>query len=69
MAFANTVAHIAHGSFAQGADRTVFLSVGVLFGAQLGAWLSNRLHGRAIIRLLAAGLGFLGLRILLGALG
>jgi uncharacterized membrane protein YfcA len=41
------------------------LSVGVVCGAQLGAWLSRRLSGRRIHQLLAAGLLLLGLRLIL----
>jgi hypothetical protein len=68
-AFAGTVTHIATGTFHHGWRRMIFLSVGVLIGAQLGAWLSTRLHSRWIMRVLAIGLGLVGLRIFLMALG
>ena len=40
----------------------------VPLGAQLGAYLSSRIHGRWIIRGLAAALGLVGIRVLLEAL-
>jgi uncharacterized membrane protein YfcA len=64
MALAGTVVHVASGSFHHGARRTVALSIGVVLGAQLGAMLSNRLHGAWILRGLALGLLVLGLRLL-----
>lgn len=69
MALAGTIVHIATGSFAHGGVwRTVFLSTGVLFGAQAGASLSTRVHGVWIIRSLAVALGLVGVRILVMAL-
>jgi len=51
-----------------GLRRAAALSVGVVFGAQLGAWLSQRLSGRLIERLLTGGLLALGIRLVLSAL-
>jgi len=48
--------------------RTACLAVGVLIGAQLGAYLSNRVHGDWIVRGLAIALGFVGVRIFIMAL-
>jgi uncharacterized membrane protein YfcA len=67
-ALAGTAVHVATGTFSHGVRRTVLLSVGVLLGAQLGAWLSNRLQSCWMIRVLAIGLGLVGLRILLMAI-
>ncbi len=64
MAAAGTAVHIAQGTFRHGATRAACLALGVLIGAQLGAWLSDRVHGRWILRGLAIALGFVGLRIL-----
>ena len=69
MALAGTIIHIATGSFSQGGvRRTGYLAVGVLLGAQLGAWLSARVHGKWIIRGSAVALAFVGIRILFMAL-
>jgi len=69
MALTGTIVHIATGSFAHGGVwRTIFLGIGVLFGAQAGASLSTRVHGVWIIRGLALALAFVGIRILLMAL-
>lgn len=68
MALAGTLVHMVTGTFARGIRRTIALAIGVLLGAQLGAWLSSRLHGDWIIRGLAIALGFVGIRIFLLAL-
>ena len=68
MALAGTIVHIITGAFSHGIRRTIFLTVGVLIGAQLGARLSNRVHGDWIIRGLGIALGFVGIRILIMAL-
>ena len=69
MALTGTIVHIVAGAFSHGVRRTITLAIGVLFGAQLGAVLSNRVHGVWIIRGLAIALGFVGLRILIMAFG
>lgn len=62
MALVATLTHVATGTFAHGVGlrRAAALSVGVVFGAQLGAVLSQRLSGTVIQRLLAIGLLALG---------
>ena len=67
MALTGTIVHIVTGVFSHGVRRTVLLAIGVLLGAQLGAWLSIRVHGDWIIRGLGIALGFVGIRILLMA--
>ena len=67
MALVATLTHVAAGTFHHGVGlrRAGALSVGVVFGAQLGALLSQRLSGTMIQRLLAVGLLALGLRLVL----
>jgi len=68
MALTGTIVHIATGSFSHGGVyRTIFLGIGVLVGAQIGARLSTRVHGIWIIRGLAIALTFVGVRILIMA--
>jgi uncharacterized membrane protein YfcA len=67
-ALTGTVTHIVDGTFTQGVTRTVGLSIGVVAGAQLGAWVSSHVRGRWIVIGLAIALGSVGLRILLRAL-
>jgi uncharacterized membrane protein YfcA len=64
MTFAGTMTHIVTGTFNRGFRRTIMLAIGVLLGAQLGAWLSGRARGKWIIRGLAIALGAVGIRLL-----
>jgi len=67
MALVATITHVLAGSFhhGEGLLRAAELSLGVIFGAQLGAHLSRRLSGLHIQRLLAFGLLALGGRLIL----
>lgn len=67
MALVATLTHVVTGTFHGGIGlrRAAALSVGVVFGAQLGAILSQRLSGTVIQRLLAVGLLVLGVRLVL----
>jgi uncharacterized membrane protein YfcA len=67
MALVATITHFVAGTFHHGLGlrRAAALSVGVVFGAQLGAKLSQRLSGKVIQRLLAAGLVVLAVRLVL----
>ncbi len=67
MSLSGTIVHITSGVLSKGVLQTVALSIGVLFGAQLGARLSNRFHGVWIIRSLAFALGLVGIRIFIMA--
>lgn len=68
MAGTGTVTHLVTGSFHHhGLRRTLALSIGVVAGAQLGAHISLRLHGRMIQRLLVVALLALAGRLLIGA--
>jgi len=64
MALTGTLVHVAQGVFVHGLRRTAVLAIGVLVGAQAGAWLSNRTGGKAIIRGLAVALAFVGIRLI-----
>jgi uncharacterized protein len=67
MALVATITHVLAGTFAHGAGlrRAALLSLGVVAGAQIGAWLSQKLSGELIQRLLAIGLLALGVRLVL----
>jgi hypothetical protein len=65
MALTGTLTHIAQGVFVHGIWRTTVLAIAVLIGAQAGAWLSNRVGGKMIIRGLAVALLFVGIRLIL----
>ena len=69
MALVATVTHVLAGTFHDGVGlrRAGALSIGVVLGAQVGAWLSMHLSGHHIERLLAAGLLLLALRLGVGA--
>jgi len=67
MALAGTITHIATGTFIHGVHRTIYLSIGVVAGAQVGARLSNRIRGVWIIRSLAIALGLVGIRLIIAA--
>jgi uncharacterized protein len=66
MAAVGTVTHVASGSFSGGTGlhRAIALSIGVIAGAQAGAWLSQRTRGTVIQRLLALALAALSVRLL-----
>jgi len=65
MALTGTIVHIVKGTFHQGVHMTISLAIGVVFGAQLGAHLSERIKGEWIIRCLSLALGLAGLRIIM----
>jgi len=64
MALAGTIVHIAEGSFGTQWTKAVFIGIGVVGGAQLGARLSERVKPKGIIRALAVALLLVGLRLL-----
>jgi uncharacterized membrane protein YfcA len=67
MATVSVVAHYFSGSYEDPAILRIItgLVIGVIPGAQLGAYLSRRIKGKIIIRSLAVALGVVGIRILL----
>jgi uncharacterized protein len=66
-ALTGTVMHLVLGHYAISWPVVLATAAGVIPGAQLGAWLSRRLHGLLIVRLLALALLILGLRLVFGA--
>jgi uncharacterized protein len=68
MALAGTLVHLWTGSLTRGVHETLALALGVLLGAQLGAYFSNRIKAAWIIRSLAVALGLVGLRILVNSI-
>jgi uncharacterized protein len=64
VAFIATVTHRALGEFNHGLPQTMYLAVGVMMGAPVGAAISTRIHGSLIVRLLAVALCLVGLRLL-----
>jgi uncharacterized membrane protein YfcA len=63
--FTATLVHIFHGSFHHGAHRIAALGIGVLIGAQFGAYLSNKISGAWIIRALALAVAVAGIKMLI----
>ena len=64
MALTATVTHVVMGEFETGIDRTMYLAVGVMMGAPLGAAFSVKVRGSFIIRMLAVALCLVGLRLI-----
>jgi uncharacterized protein len=66
---AGILTHLAFGtSYVDNWPVILFLALGVIPGAQLGAWLGRRLHGLLVVRLLALALIILGVRLVLRAI-
>lgn len=65
MALTATICHIMLGEFERGLPQTMFLAIGVMMGAPIGAALSTKLKGSVIVRLLALALCAVGLRLLI----
>jgi uncharacterized protein len=64
-ALAATIIHLMNGTLKGQLGTILWISIGAIIGAQVGAKLSNQMKGTWIIRALAAGLGLIGIRILL----
>jgi uncharacterized protein len=60
-----TIIHLMNGTLKGQLGTILWISLGAIIGAQVGAKLSNQMKGTWIIRALAAGLGLIGIRILL----
>src|SRR5262249_23029667 len=64
VALTATATHLTLGHLDRGLPSTMYLAVGVMMGAPLGASLSTKLRGSVIVRLLALALCLVGLRLL-----
>ena len=60
-----TIIHLMNGTLTGQLGTILWISIGAIFGEQAGAMLSTQMKGSWILRLLAAGLGLIGIRILL----
>lgn len=67
MALSGSTVHLANGTLQPGFIETTELAIGVLFGAQLGARLSKKIHSEVIIKCLAIALALVGIRIFIMA--
>lgn len=67
MATVTVITHALNGSYNDHNVQLMILglSIGVIPGAQMGAYLSHRLHSRIILQLLAVSLALVGVRMLL----
>jgi uncharacterized membrane protein YfcA len=68
MAFTGTMVHVLTGTLNHGVHRTMYLALGALIGAQVGARLSNHVKDTWILRSLSLALGLVGVRIILAGL-
>lgn len=62
-----TLSHLVAGELSQGVEEMVALAIGVAVGAQVGAYLSNRINAVWLMRALALALGVTGLKFILSA--
>jgi uncharacterized protein len=62
----SALVHLINGNYEGGYAITAALAVGVVFGAQIGALVSARMRGAAIVRFMAAALLLLAVRLLMG---
>jgi uncharacterized membrane protein YfcA len=64
-ALTGSLTHAVAGTYAYNWQVLPYLAIGIIPGAQLGAWLARKLQGIVIIRFLALALAFMGVRLLL----
>jgi len=60
-----TLTHLLNGTLDGHFGTILWISIGAIAGAQAGAKFSNQIKGSWILRFLAAGLGLIGIRVLL----
>jgi uncharacterized membrane protein YfcA len=66
--FSGTVSHAVSGAYAQNWQIVLWIALGVIPGAQLGAWLSPKLKGALLIRLLVLALAAGGIRLIVAGI-
>jgi len=66
MALSGTIVHLINGTLQQGIKTALYLGIGVIAGAQLGAYFSNKIKPKGIVKALAIALAVVGIRLLLG---
>ena len=64
MALSGTAVHLVTGTLRQGMRIALFIGIGVVAGAQLGAYFSNRIKPKGIVKALAVALIIVGIRLL-----
>lgn len=66
MSVTSVIVHITEGNYNDPyiVKLVIYLAVGVIIGAQLGAYLSHKIKGHAIIKALAVSLALVGVRII-----
>jgi uncharacterized membrane protein YfcA len=65
MALTGTIVHLLKGTLQEGLRTAVYIGIGVIAGAQLGAYFSHLVKPKGIIRALAAALLVVGARLLI----
>ena len=63
-----SLTHAFSGIYSEVWPLLMWLAIGVIPGAQMGAWLSRKLQGIQIVRFLAVGLSLMGIRLVILAL-
>ena len=63
MALAGTIVHLVHGTLQKGIHTALFIGIGVIVGAQVGAIFSNRVKPKGIVQALAIALVIVGIRL------
>lgn len=64
MALSGTIVHLINGTLQQGIKTALYLGIGVVTGAQVGAYFSNKVKPKGIVKALAVALLIVGVRLL-----
>ncbi|MEP6683965.1 MAG: sulfite exporter TauE/SafE family protein [Parafilimonas sp.] len=63
MALAGTITHLVNGTLQQGFKIALYVGIGVIAGAQVGAYFSNKVKPKGIVKALAVALIVVGVRL------